>query len=336
MKFNSIVFNGRQNLLRRIHIRQCSNCKTYTLDDIETSFRMLRMVRNFRVSGHFAATLDPLNSHPDSSIIRKPTWLDEDPALHPDVVRMLRTDTPDLSVFGLENVPMDKEFYLGPEVKFKGKLRWTIRELLDMMRMTYSGNVGIEIYHIENLRMRSWIQQQVEGVYGPSKWNILEPHERKRALLKLMESDHTSQFLGSRFSSAKIFEIEGCEALLPALWSVTTRASELGIDNIEMGMSHRGRMNVLRNFFRKSFGSICNKFNESETYSGDIKFHLGAHSTLKIPQPDGEMKDMHVSLCANPSHLEAVYPVVIGKTRAKQFYVNDRSMSRVMPLVLHG
>jgi 2-oxoglutarate dehydrogenase E1 component len=176
----------------------------------------------------------------------------------------------------------------------------------------------------------------VEGHYGPKKWCISTPEEKRRSFTKLLESDHTCLFLGKRFSSAKIFEIEGCESLLPALWAITESCANHGVEAIEMGMAHRGRMNVLHNYFQKSFSTICNKFSESEHHSGDIKFHLGSNAIVNVPLKNGKNKAMHLSLCANPSHLEHVYPVVIGKTKAKQFYIDDINMSRVVPLVLHG
>lgn len=295
--------------------------------DVEIKLNLLRLVRNFRISGTFVAKLDPLNLSAH--------LVDSDLLHQSDICQFLKNEEkPNYRIFNLEDVPLDKPYFLGNYVQSMGKDVWTLRELVSSFKKVYCGHVSVEYTHIENNARRQWIQDAVEGKYGMSGWSVVSEEEKKMYWRHLLKTDHTLHFLGKRFSSVKIFGIDGCEALVPALWTIANSASDLGAEYIEMGMTHRGRMNILHNFFEKSFGSICNKFNECELYSGDVKFHLGARANIKVGNK--KEKDMHISLCANPSHLEAVYPVVIGKAKAKQFYVGDTEMKRVIPLVLHG
>lgn len=140
-----------------------------------------------------------------------------------------------------------------------------------------------------------------------------------------------------------MFGIEGCESLIPGVHALLQSASANGVEAVEMGMAHRGRMNVLVNVFDKPLRSICNNFNETEPSElGDVKYHLGTRAVVSVPGTDGVTRDLSLSLAANPSHLEAVNPVVIGKTKAKQFYLGESivggisAQHRVMPVLLHG
>lgn len=159
-----------------------------------------------------------------------------------------------------------------------------------------------------------------------------------------MSCDLTAQFLNEKFSAAKVFGIEGCESLIPGIHALFQSASAHGMESVEMGMAHRGRMNVLVNVFDKPLRSICNKFNETDPSElGDVKYHLGTRAVIDVPGIDGITRQISLSLAANPSHLEAVNPVVIGKTKAKQFYLEEStepggmsSKHRVMPVLLHG
>ena len=314
------------------------------VDKTEVSFRMLKMIRSFRVAGHFASSLDPLSSYSgaDESArsyrLKKLAWVGRDSQDLPDVTKFMRNGASDLEIFKLGDINPDLKYYLGDEIS-SHQMFWSVRELLATLVNCYCGNVGVEIMHIKDNAKRRWLLEKVETTYGPSRWNLSSTEQQKISLARLIKGEHTAKFLGVKFSSSKIFGIEGCEALIPALWSVAETASHLGVDAIEMGMAHRARLVVLHDFLGKSLSSICNKFNENEYNSGDVKFHLGARTQLSIPDSNSSsdgVKLLHVSLCANPSHLEAVYPVVIGKTKAKQVYVNDKTMKKVMPLILHG
>jgi 2-oxoglutarate dehydrogenase E1 component len=132
-------------------------------------------------------------------------------------------------------LPLDTPFYLGGEIRKKDKVDWTITELITFMNDCYCGNVGVEIQHIENANERTWLQEKVESDYGFHKWNLSSPTEQRYNYSKLLESDHTSFFLGEKFHFTKMFELEGAESLLPGLWTVVQESSRLGVDAIEMG-----------------------------------------------------------------------------------------------------
>ena len=318
----------------------------YTVDEIETGFRMVQMIRAFRFRGHFAASLDPLSSVQDQlpdkthRFERKLAWLPSDKSKHPDVLRFLRSANGngehDFSIFHLDNIPRDKHFYMGDEFKVTNKYNWTLNELVSCLKDAYCGSVGVESSHIENDTHRKWLQEKVEGQYGPKNWNLATPQQQLRSLKRLLRSDHTALYLGDKFKFAKIFGIEGCESLVPGLLAMLEEAAGSGTEAVEFGMTHRGRLNLLHNVFGKKLQSICNKFNENDNQHGDIKFHLGTRSEVTLEDASGQEHKLQLSLCANPSHLEAVYPVVIGVTRAKQFYIGDTERSRVVPIVLHG
>mmetsp|Transcript_3340 Transcript_3340/g.4762 ORF Transcript_3340/g.4762 Transcript_3340/m.4762 type:complete len:903 (+) Transcript_3340:426-3134(+) len=168
-------------------------------------------------------------------------------------------------------------------------------------------------------------------------WTLSKVSDKMRIFELLLRTDHTATFLNKRFPNAKVFGIEGCESLIPGLWGILEEVSKLGCEGIEMGMAHRGRMNVLHNFFQKPLSSICNNFHESEPSElGDVKYHLGTRVQLTVRGEDEKDRIVHISLAANPSHLEAVNPVVIGKCKAKQFFIGDATMKKVCPLLLHG
>lgn len=184
---------------------------------------------------------------------------------------------------------------------------------------------------------RRWIEDRIERDCGPSNWGGLAQLEQLTVLNQLMQCDLTATFLNTKFPASKVFGIEGCEALIPGLHALVGSASTHGMEIVEMGMAHRGRMNVLTNFFQKPLRSICNNFNETEPSElGDVKYHLGTRSSISATGTDGVVRPVSLSLAANPSHLEAVNPVVIGKAKASQFFLNDHSKRRVMPILLHG
>lgn len=254
-------------------------------------------------------------------------------------MRLLRNypESLDLKAFDLDCLPNNRTYYLAGELKGINQKEWTVTELVHFLVDTYSGNVGVEYSHLENDIERGWIENHVEGSFGPRRWSLKSSKERKDVLNHLLRADHTATFLNRRFPNSKVFGIEGCESLIPGLWGMVEEASRLGCEGIEMGMAHRGRMNVLHNFFRKPLSTICNQFNESEPSElGDVKYHLGTRAQLEIIDESGQVKLMHLSLAANPSHLEAVNPVVIGKCKAKQFFIGDKSMKKVCPVLLHG
>ena len=154
------------------------------------------------------------------------------------------------------------------------QMRYSIAEIVQFMKKVYCGNVGVEISHIENSIQREWLLQQFSNKYGPTDWSVSHSKEEKlKVLTHLMECDHTAQFFNKKFPSAKVFGLEGCESLIPGLWSVLETACSSEVEGIEMGMAHRGRMNVLHNVFRISLKKLCNKFGENELHElGDLAY----------------------------------------------------------------
>ena len=201
--------------------------KDQHLDDV---LKIIRMVRDTRRGGHFVATLDPLSSSHEESSRRSRMSTDSTrlPTKKEEVANTAR-------FFGLDRLPLDEPYYLGGEIRNADKVEWTIKELIHHMNDCYCGNVGVEIQHMENAKERLWLQELVEGEFGSKKWNLSSPAEQRFNFTKLLESDHTSAFLGEKFHFTKIFELEGAESLLPGLWAVLTEFSKLGGEAIEMG-----------------------------------------------------------------------------------------------------
>ena len=289
---------------------------------IQESMRLLLLVRAFQVNGHAMAQLDPLG------LDARPVPIELDPAL-----------------YGFTEADLDREFFLGTW-RMKGFLSednpvQTLRQILARLRETYCGNIGYEYMHIADRDMCNWLRERIE-VQRATPYS----KERKKVLLdRLAWSDMFENFLSNKYTAAKRFGLEGCETLIPGFKEAIDKAAELGVESITIGMPHRGRLNVLANVVRKPLQSIFNEFKAGPkpagqaveggsqyTGSGDVKYHLGT----SYDRPTLRGGRMHLSLVANPSHLEAVNTVVIGKTRAKQFYENDRDGSKHMAVLLHG
>eukprot|EP00605_Chrysophyceae_sp_TOSAG23-4_P001307 GSChrysophyteH1.ASY1.ANO1.1421.1 assembled CDS len=191
---------------------------------------------------------------------------------------------------------MDDDLYVTDGSSFKEQKRWSVNEIVKALKGTYASNVGIETSHVENENQKNWLLCAVEKYMSPT-------------------------------------------GLIPGLWAILERGShKWGMEGVEMGMAHRGRMNVLHDVLGKSFRSICTDFNESEHYYGDVRYHLGTRATVTTQsiKQGVEDKKVHISLAANPSHLEAVNSVVMGKCKAKQRLLHDDTQRRIMPILLHG
>ena len=214
------------------------------------------------------------------------------------------------------------------------------------MRDTFCGTTAIEYTHISDVVERNWLKTAFEmglNVGLPTtgrdkKGGSLAPltkEQQRKVLDILVRSDHLEHFLGSKFPAVKRFGVEGAEALLPGLHFLIERAAELGVEGVELGMAHRGRLNVLATLMQKPLGAICNEFKEADDNVSDVKYHLGTYAEVQF-----EKNTVHMSLAANPSHLEAVNGVVVGKTKAKQFFVGgggkNESTDRVLAILLHG
>jgi 2-oxoglutarate dehydrogenase E1 component len=241
-----------------------------------------------------------------------------------------------LEYYGLTEKDLDSEFTLGPGIlpRFKkdGREKMTLREIIAACEKIYSGSFGVEFIHIPDRTRCDWLRERLE-VPTPFKYSI---DEKRRILDRLIWSSSFEAFLATKYPNDKRFGLEGCETLVPGMKALIDRSVDYGVKDIVIGMPHRGRLNVLSNVVRKPNESIFSEFagtTGTEEGSGDVKYHLGMN--FERPTPSG--KRVQLSLVANPSHLEAEDPVVLGKTRAIQHYNNDEKEHKTaMSVLLHG
>nr|WP_245826434.1 2-oxoglutarate dehydrogenase E1 component [Oceanibacterium hippocampi] len=272
------------------------------------TLRALMLIRSYRVRGHLMANLDPLGIE---------VGVD-----HPEL---------DPKTYGFEEADMDREIYIDYVL---GLETATMRQIVEIVRQTYAGNIGVEFMHIQHPEQKAWIQERIEGADKEVKFT---PEGKVAILRKIIESEGLEHFMGVKYTGAKRFGLDGGEALIPALEGIIKRAGQLGVSEIVLGMPHRGRLNVLTNVMAKPFRAVFSEFQGNPAHpedvegSGDVKYHLGASSDRSF---DGN--NVHLSLTANPSHLEAVNPVVIGKVRAKQALIGQHVGHMVVPLLIHG
>ncbi len=273
------------------------------------SVRALMMIRAYRMRGHLHANLDPLGLEPPR----------DHEELHP-------------ATYGFTEADYGRKIFIDGVL---GLQFATIPEMLQILRRTYCGTIGFEFMHISDPAEKSWLQERIEG---PGK-EITFTREGKRAILKkLVEAEGFEQFLDIKYTGTKRFGIDGAEAMIPALEQIIKRGGALGVEEIVIGMAHRGRLNVLAQVMGKPHQAIFHEFKggsfapDDVEGSGDVKYHLGASSDREF-----DNNRVHLSLTANPSHLESVDPVVLGKVRAKQDQLHDIVERRkVLPLLIHG
>lgn len=283
--------------------------KDTVLKAAQDSARALMLIRAYRVRGHLIADLDPL--HQESTPIH--------PELEPET-------------YGFGENDLDRPIFLDGVLGFESA---TMRQILEIVRRAYSGKIGVEFMHISEPEQKSWIQQRIETALGRPKTEV---EEKKRILKNMVEVEAFERFLHTKYPSTKRFSIEGGEAFIPGLESYILESSNLGVEEIAFGMPHRGRLNVLTTLIGKPYIEVFSLFHgnigfpEGTDSSGDVKYHLGTSSTRKLENG----KSIYLSLSANPSHLEAVNPVVIGKVRSKQRMKKDEKRSRVTSVLLHG
>jgi 2-oxoglutarate dehydrogenase E1 component len=275
----------------------------------QESIRAIQLVRAYRVIGHLEANLDPLNLAP-----KQPH-----PQLEP-------------SFYGFHEEDMDRPIFMDGVMGLETS---TPRQVTSILKRTYSGRIGYEFMHINDPEQKDWLQRRIEG---PDKEIVFTPEGKKAILNKLIEGEGFEKFAALRFLGTKRFGLDGGEATVPALEQIIKRGGQLGVKEIVLGMSHRGRLNVLANVMSKPYRQIFHEFqgggaNPSEVEgSGDVKYHLGASSDREF-----DNNKVHLSLTANPSHLEAEDSVVLGKARAKQAQLDDTvNRTSVLPLLLHG
>ncbi|MFN0264981.1 2-oxoglutarate dehydrogenase E1 component [Tepidamorphus sp. 3E244] len=279
------------------------------------SVRAIMMIRAYRMRGHLHANLDPLGIAAEK----------DHEELHP-------------ASYGFEESDYEREIFIDHVLGLEFA---TIPQMLDILRRTYCSTIGVEFMHISDPAAKSWIQERIEG---PDKQIAFTPEGRKAILNKLIEAEGFEKFLDVKYTGTKRFGLDGAESLIPALEQIIKRGGNLGVREIVLGMAHRGRLNVLTQVMGKPHRALFHEFKggswqpDEVEGSGDVKYHLGASSDREF---DGN--SVHLSLTANPSHLEIVDPVVLGKARAKQDQMvepdpetGSRERDCVLPLLLHG
>jgi len=276
------------------------------LDAARDTLGVRMLIRAYRTRGHLIAKLDPLRL----------TERGAHPELNPET-------------YGFTPADYSRPIYIGGALGFEFA---DLGQVLAVLDKTYAGTIGFEYMHISDPEQRAWMQERIEGA------EIQFTEQGKRAILsKLIESEGAERFLNVKYTGTKRFGLDGGESMVPALEQIIKRGGQLGVREIVIGMPHRGRLNVLATVMAKPWRAIFNEFRGGSAHpddvegSGDVKYHLGASS-------DREFDDnrVHLSLTANPSHLEIVDPVVLGKVRAKQDQAGDTERKTIMPLLLHG
>jgi len=272
------------------------------------SIRALMIIRAYRIRGHLAADLDPLGMRETSN--------------HPEL---------DPKSYGFAEGDMDRPIFIDNVL---GLQVASMRQIIDIVKRTYCGTFALQYMHISNPEQAAWLKERIEG-YGKE---IAFTREGRKAILnKMVEAEGYEKFLHVKYMGTKRFGLDGAESLIPAMEAIIKRGGAMGVKDIVIGMPHRGRLSVLANVMQKPYRAIFNEFQggsskpEDVDGSGDVKYHLGASSDRSF---DGNT--VHLSLTANPSHLEAVNPVVLGKVRAKQEQLGDKTRHQVLPILLHG
>ncbi|MGB0658670.1 MAG: 2-oxoglutarate dehydrogenase E1 component [Mangrovicoccus sp.] len=272
------------------------------------SVRALMLIRAYRIRGHLVADLDPLGMR------------DQTP--HPEL---------DPKSYGFTEADMDRPIFID---KVLGLELASMRQIVEIVKRTYCGTFALQYMHISDPEQAGWLKERIEGFDKEIKFT----REGRRAILnKLVEAEGFEKFLHVKYMGTKRFGLDGGEALIPAMEQIIKRGGNLGVKEIVIGMPHRGRLNILANVLSKPYRAIFNEFQggsfkpEEVDGSGDVKYHLGASSDREF-----DAHPVHLSLTANPSHLEAVNPVVLGKARAKQQQLNNPTREAVLPVLLHG
>ena len=273
----------------------------------EQSVKAIALIRAYRIRGHLIAKLDPLN------IMERP-YLHE---LHPDD-------------HGFKKEDYNTQIYLNG---YLDRTHANLNEILSFLKKTYCETIGAEYMHISDPIEKKWFRERMEKSENQIKFT---DNGKKAILNKLIQAEGFEKFLAVKFIGTKRFGIDGGESLIPELEQIIKRGGQLKVKEIKIGMPHRGRLNVLANLLQKSYKRMFNEFagefhSSSADSTGDVKYHLGASSNREF---DGNL--VHISLTDNPSHLEAVNPVVLGQTRAKQFFHGDNKRQQVVPILIHG
>ncbi|MFK7943368.1 MAG: thiamine pyrophosphate-dependent enzyme, partial [Paracoccaceae bacterium] len=271
------------------------------------SVRAIMYIRSFRSRGHLGADLDPLGLQGNKN--------------HPEF---------DPKFFGFSDADLDRPIFIDNVL---GLETASIREIEAILKRTYQGTFALQFMHLQSPEPKSWLQQRIEGL---GKEIAFTDEGRKAIFGKMVEAEGFEKFLHVKYMGTKRFGLDGGESLIPAMEQIIKRGGAMGAKEIVFGMPHRGRLNILANVMSKPYRAIFNEFQggsfkpEDVDGSGDVKYHLGTSSDREF-----NGNKVHLSLTANPSHLEAVNPVVLGKVRAKQAHFGDDRTS-VIPVLLHG
>ena len=297
------------------------------------------MIKLFRERGHCVANIDPLG---------RPRWKAvEAPELALGLESTVLRLCEPLSAIGQDALSTDNLVYVGDELP-GGQEYWSVGDVVKFMQTVYCGSTGVEYMHMASAENQKWFRDRFERTCdrGLPDLRACPPRSdaaRRRSFELLLAADRFEHALATRFPAAKRFGLEGCEGLMPSVHALIARAADLGLTSVEIGTSHRGRLNLLHGLLGKHFGHICMEFADDGTHPhvGDVRYHLG--TTAELATPAG--RKVHLSLSPNPSHLEAVNPVVLGSARAKQVKLGVGSKSkeaarlakrRVLPLLFHG
>ncbi|KJH49248.1 oxoglutarate dehydrogenase (succinyl-transferring), E1 component [Dictyocaulus viviparus] len=285
-----------------------------SVQTISDHLKIQLLIRSYQTRGHNIADLDPLGINS----------VDLDDTIPPEL---------ELSFYGFGERDLDREFLLPPTTFIGGdKVSLTLKEITFRLKQIYCKTTGIEYMHLTNLEQQDWIRRRFEA---PRVTEL--SHDQKKVLFKrLIRSTKFEEFLAKKWPSEKRFGLEGCEVLIPAIKQVIDTSSNLGVDSVVIGMPHRGRLNVLANVCRQPLSTILSQFSTLEPAdegSGDVKYHLGVCIERLNRQSQRKVK---IAVVANPSHLEAVDPVVMGKVRAEAFYAGDKNCDRTMAILMHG
>ncbi|HEX5238949.1 MAG TPA: 2-oxoglutarate dehydrogenase E1 component [Sphingomicrobium sp.] len=274
----------------------------------DDSIRAMMLIRTYRVRGHLAARLDPLG------LSRMDVPPDLTPAYH-----------------GFSNADLDRPIWIGGTL---GMETATVRQMLEVLQETYCGHIGFEYMHINVVEERRFVQERIESVEDTVQFT---PEGKQSILAKVIQAEQWEKFLARKYVGTKRFGLDGGESAVPALEAVIKYGGQMSVAEIDIGMAHRGRLNILTNVMGKRAQAIFHEFAGGATNpadvggSGDVKYHLGTSSDREF---DGNK--VHLSLASNPSHLEAVDPVVLGKARAVQTIKGDKKGKTVLPILLHG
>ena len=296
--------DGRKETQNKQIVGDNSDIRLSILD----SLRAIAMIRAYRIRGHLKAKLDPLNLN------------EQEP--HAEL---------DPSNYGFEPKDWDRPIFIDNALGFE---KASLRQIMHALEKTYCGSIGVEFMHIQDPEQKTWIQNRIEQIQNQTDFTILG----KRTILeRITAAECFEKFLALKYVGTKRFGLDGAESVIPALEQILKRGSQLGLEEVVVGMAHRGRLNVLCNVMKKPFRAIISEFlgnpaNPADVGgSGDVKYHMGSSADREFDD-----KMVHLTLNANPSHLEVVNAVVVGRARAKQAQRSDSSRKKVLGVLLHG